>query len=173
MAYQRYQGYQYETSPRKLQPEYEPKKKNNKNKKASTAKKSNKAEKIKVELDSKTKLVLYLALTFVILFGISYRNSLITERFDKKEKLKTELSSMQKENEQTRVNIESNLNLKNVEEMAKEKLGMKKLDNSQKIYVNLPKKDYIEVPTQEVVITDEEQNFWQKLWNGLTKRFKN
>lgn len=26
MAYPRYQGYQYETSPRKLQPEYEPQK---------------------------------------------------------------------------------------------------------------------------------------------------
>ena len=172
MAYQRYQGYQYETSPRKIQPEYESKSKKKKNKKASTAKKINKAEKVKVELDSKAKLILYLAVTFAVLFGISYRNSLITEQFDKKEKLKTTLSSMQKENEQAKVNIESNLNLKSVEEMAKEKLGMKKLDNSQKIYINLPKKDYIEVPTQEVVV-EEDSNFWQKLWKGLTQRFTN
>ena len=172
MAYQRYQGYQYETSPRKIQPEYESKSKKKKNKKAQTAKKVNKAEKVKVELDSKAKLILYLTVTFAVLFGISYRNSLITERFDQKEKLKTTLSSMQKENEQAKVNIESNLNLKSVEEMAKEKLGMKKLDNSQKIYINLPKKDYIEVPTQEVVV-EEDSNFWQKLWKGLTQRFTN
>lgn len=46
MAYQRYQGYQYETSPRKLQPEYEPIKKTiSKEKKFSKKRKYNKKQK--------------------------------------------------------------------------------------------------------------------------------
>ncbi|MBQ9233739.1 MAG: hypothetical protein IJ167_06865, partial [Lachnospiraceae bacterium] len=48
----------------------------------------------------------------------------------KKETLKRELSEIQKENEQLKVNIEKSLNLKKVEQSAKELLGMQKLDNS-------------------------------------------
>ena len=179
MAYQRYYGYQYETSPRKVQPEYDTNKKKRQYKKKSTAKKASKAKintekqevKNKAKMNSRAKLVLYITISFAVLFGISYRNSLISESFDKKEKLKTELSSLQKENEQLKVNIESSLNLKNVEQQAKEKLGMKKLDNNQKIYVNLPKKDFIEPATEEIII-GEELNFWQKLWNGITGQNK-
>ena len=174
MAYQRSYGYQYETSPRKLQPEYEPNRRKKDYKKSSTAKKtktnsntkSNK--KTKAKQNAKVKLVLYLSLGFVVLLGICYRNSLIAEKFNEKEELKTELSNIQKENEQLKVNIESSLNLNNIEQLAKEKLGMKKLDNSQKIYINLPKKDYIEAATEEVKI-DENLNFWERLWKGITE----
>lgn len=174
MAYQRMAGYQYETSPRKLQPEYEPTtRKTNpyKGKKTSTGKKVNKKVKAKSKMKPKVKLALYIAIGFIVLFGISYRNSLITESFNEKERKKQELSSIQKENEQLKVNIESSLNLSNVEQMAKEMLGMQKLDNSQKIYVSLPKKDYIEAATEEVVI-EENLSIWQKIWNGLTKSIK-
>lgn len=173
MAYQIRNGYNYETSPRKLQPEYNPIIKPNpyKGKKASTLKKPKKGIKAKSKMKPKAKLVLYIAIGFLVLFSISYRNSLIAENFNKKEKLKEDLSSIRKENEQLKVNIESSLNLNNVEQMAKEMLGMQKLDNKQKIYINLPKKDYIEPATEEVVI-EEELNFWQKLWKGLTQTIK-
>ena len=176
-AYQRYYGYQYETSPRKVQPEYDTNKKKKQYKKKSTAKKSNNAkanaekQKNNVKISSRARLVIYISILFAVLFGISYRNSLISESFEKKEKLKTELSSVQKENEQLKVNIESSLNLKNVEQQAKEKLGMKKLDNNQKIYVNLPKKDYIE-PAVEEIMVEEELNLWQKFWNGIVNKIK-
>lgn len=173
MAYQRYNGYQYETSPRKIEPEYRPYKKQEpyKNKKSTTAKKVNKKTKTKAKMQPKAKIILYAAIGFVILFGISYRNSLITESFNKKEQLKENLSSIQKENEQLKVNIESSLNLNNVEQMAKEMLGMRKLDNKQKIYVSLPKKDYIEAAAEKVVI-EEDLNLWQKIWKGLTESIK-
>lgn len=174
MAYQRYYGYQYETSPRKLQPEYvpNPQKANPyKKKKTSTAKKVSKKTKAKAKMQPRTKIILYAVIGFVILFGISYRNSLITESFNEKEKLKSNLSSIQKENEQLKVNIESSLNLNNVEQMAKDMLGMQKLDNNQKVYVSLPKKDYIEAATEEVVI-EENLSFWQKIWKGLTESIK-
>lgn len=174
MAYQRYYGYQYETSPKKLQPEYKPNTKKEKQyKKTSTAKKVKQVEqpKSRTKINTRAQLVIYIAVAFAVLLGISYRNSLITESFNKKEQLKSQLSSIQKENEQLKVNIESSLNLNNVEQMAKDKFGMKKLDNNQKIYVNLPKKDYVEAASEKVII-EEEQNFWQKLWNGITKSIK-
>lgn len=177
MAYQRNYGYQYETSPRKIEPEYNPNiKKNNpyKGKKSSTAKKENKnnqKQKEKSKMKPKVKAVLYIVVGFAILFGISYRNSLITESFNEKEELKEELSVIQKENEQLKVNIESSLNLTNIEQMAKEKLGMQKLDNSQKVYVSLPKKDYIESASEKVVI-EENLTLWQKIWKGLTESIR-
>lgn len=119
----------------------------------------------------KAKAVLYLAMGFVILFAISYRNSLITESFNQKEELKKNLSAIEKENEQLKINIENSLNLNNVEQSAKEMLGMQKLDNSQKIYISLPKKDYIEPAMQDIVKT-ENINIWQKIMRSLTGNIK-
>lgn len=167
MAYQRSYGYQYETSPRKIQPEYTPKRKKKTTAKKSTAKKVKKAVNKEIKISAKKQFIALFAIAFVVLLGISYRNSLIAERFNKKEQLKEQLSSMQKENNQLRVNIESSLNLNNIEKLAKEKLGMKKLDNNQKVYVSLPKEDYIEAASEEVIIK-QESNIWQKIWKTIT-----
>lgn len=177
MAYQRYNGYQYETSPRKIEPEYRPYKKQEpyKNKKSTVnknkTKKVDKKVKAKSKLKPKAQIALYLAIGFIVLFSISYRNSLINESFNEKESKKEELSSIRKENEQLKVNIESSLNLNNVEQMAKEMLGMQKLDNKQKVYVSLPKKDYIQPATEEVII-EENLSIWQKIWKGLTESIR-
>lgn len=171
MAYPKYQGYQYETSPRKLQPEYEPRRNPYKQKRTSTqkVKKGKERNRAKRQLKPKVKLVFYIAICFAILFAISYQNSLITESFNKKEGLKKNLGAIEKENEQLKVNIEKSLNLNKVEQSAKELLGMQKLDNSQKVYINLPKKDYIESSTEEVIIEQETTNFWQKLIQEFIK----
>lgn len=173
MAYQINGGYEYGTNPRKLKPEYEPINNPNqyKSKKKSTGNKVNRKTKTKLKIKPKAKLILYIAIGFLALFSISYRNSLIAESFNDKEKLKQDVSSIQKENEQLKVNIESSLNLNNVEQMAKELLGMQKLDNKQKVYISLPKKDYIEPATEEVVI-EENLSIWQKIWKGLTESIK-
>ena len=105
------------------------------------------------------------------MFAISYQNSLITESFSQKESLKKNLSAIEKENEQLKVNIEKSLNLNKVEQSAKEMLGMQKLDNSQKIYINLPKQDYVESATEEVII-EEETTFWQKLIKRINNLIK-
>ena len=78
---------------------------------------------------------------FAVLLTISYRNSQINEKFSEIQSLKQELAMVKKENEQTKVNIENSLNLNNIEQVAKEKLGMKKLANTQTVYIELPKKD--------------------------------
>lgn len=165
MAYNRYQ---YETSPRKLQPEYEPERK--KYPKKSTARKVKKVAKqsqkpkVKGKIKKQMKMMAYVGIGFVILLAISYRNSQINESFAKIKTLKSDLAVVQKENEQLEVNIENNLNLKSVEQSAKELLGMQKLDNKQTVYINLPKEDYVEPATEEIV-KDEDTSLFQKIIN--------
>lgn len=166
MANYRFSGYQYETSPRKLEPEYRPQENPYSKKKNSTLtkKKASQKTKVKRHLKSHVKAVMYIVAIFSILFAISYRNSLINESFTRKEKLQSQLSTTQKENEQLQVNIENSLNLTNIEKIAKERLGMQKLDNTQKVYVNLPKKDYVEPAVEEIVI-EKEQSWFEKIVN--------
>ncbi len=166
--------YQYETSPRKLKPEYTPVREPYKQKKTTVnkseiQKKSNKTK--KKQKNNKTKIVVYTLLAFSILFAISYRNAQIDEKFSEVQDLKEELSLIQKENEQLEVSIESNLNLSNLEEQARELLGMHKLTNKQTIYVDLPKDDYIESSAEKIVM--EEEGFSLKsVVDTITNLFK-
>ena len=105
-----------------------------------------------------------LRLGFIILFAISYRNSVINEKFSEIKSLKTNLAGIEKENEQLKVNIENNLNLKTIEQSAKEMLGMQKLGNSQTVYINLPKEDYVE-PAIEEIVQENNLNWFEKIIN--------
>ena len=161
--------YQYETSPRKLQPEYRPERK--KYPKKSTARKTAKPKKVTAkQTNGQIKMMAYVAIGFMILFAISYRNSIINEKFSEIKTLKSDLSAIQKENEQLQVSIENSLNLSNIEQAAKDKLGMQKLNNSQKGYVSLPKKDYIEAATEEIIFT-EELSWLEQLLGYMKKIF--
>lgn len=168
MAYNRYQ---YETSPRKIQPEYEPRVK--KYPKKSTAKKIKVASKKQVKPKAKKKLkveakvMVYVAIGFTILLAISYRNSVINEKFAEIKTLKSNLAALQKENEQLEVSIESSLNLKTIEQSAKDLLGMQKLENSQSVYISLPKQDYIE-PASEEILTGDNISIWERIINFIT-----
>ena len=107
---------------------------------------------------------------FLMLMLISYRYATINANFRQKENLKKELASIQKENEQLKVNIEKQMSFNAIEQEAKEKLGMQKLDNNQKVYVNLNKSDYIE-PSESVSNTEnqKEETWWCKLLKDLFK----
>lgn len=160
--------YQYETSPRKLEPEYRPIKKQYPKK--STAKKpaskqttASKNKKAKVQLEAKHKAIIYVVLLFGILFAISYRNTVIAEKYSQIKNMKSSLAAIEKENEQIEVNIESKTNLGAIEKEAKDKLGMKKLGDKQTVYVSLNKQDYIESTKDDVVLTEENQNIIQKI----------
>lgn len=191
----RFYGYQYGTSPRKLEyssygrrypqekePEqYEVNSKKTyvyKDRQVTKSKVNNdfqdnvKTEKVtKATIKAKIRIVSLLFASFAILFAVSYQNSLISESFNKKEQYKKEWESLSKTNQQIEVSIENNLNLNNIEQVAKEKLGMQKLSNDQKIYVNLPKEDYVSSAAEQVVI-EEDQNFFVKLFKGFTKAIK-
>lgn len=116
----------------------------------------------KANVKARLKIVLFLVAGFSVLFVISYQNSLISESFNKKEQYKKEMEALSKTNQQIEVNIENNLNLNTIEQSAKEKIGMQKLNNSQKIYVSLPKQDYV-APASEQIVMEEETGFFQKI----------
>mgnify|MGYP003294950763 CR=1 FL=1 len=165
-GYSREVGYQYDTNARKLMPEYEPKK-NPYSQKKTTAIKNNANVQNKANAKQKPKAILYILLGFSILFAISYRYSIITERFNEKEDLKKQLSALQKENAQTEISIQNSLNLTNMQKAASSVLGMKKLDDSQKVYVSLPKKDYVEPASEQIVVEDNEKNWLQEIINMI------
>ena len=158
-------GYQYETSPRKLEPDYRPQRKKTQTKATKPNSKKN-SQILKKEKRKRVKQTLTVFALFVVLVAISYRNSAINESFSKVQSLKSELSEIQKENEQLEVSIENSLNLNNIEQIAKEKLGMQKLTNRQTVYVELPKKDYVKSANEEVVIK-EEQSWLQKIMDKI------
>ena len=82
-----YGEYQFESSPIKLQPEYEPKKKKqvkrNVTKNVETQQNAKKQAKRKVKTE--VKMIVWILLGFAIFCVISYRNSLINESFNDKE----------------------------------------------------------------------------------------
>ncbi len=169
MAYKN--NYMYETSPRKLKPEYSPPKKRVKKvKKVETQIKQNK-NKPKAEnrvRKNKLKCVFGLLVIFSVLFAVSYRNAQISENYTILKNQEKELSTIQKENGQLKVAIENSLNLSEIEQKAKEELGMQKATTKQTKYVNLPKRDYIEVASEQIDMSTNE-NLLERIYNYFTK----
>lgn len=143
----------------------------NSNQQSSVNENMGQAKKTNNNIKPKLKLVIFLITGFSVLFAISYQNSLINESFNKKEQYKKEAEALSKTNQQMAVNIENNLNLNNIEQVAKEKLGMQKLNNTQKIYVSLPKVDYV-APATEKIIMEEDTGFLGKIIKGFSKAIK-
>ena len=170
-------NYQYETSPRKLNPDY------NKNSKRSKTKTKNKKLKVVKELPrqevklsksqkkTQMKLIAMAIVALGVLLAISYQNSQISVKFNEIQSQKQELAALQKENQQTEVNIENSLNFNNIEQEAKNRLGMGKLTNKQTVYVTLPKKDYIESASEKVEINKEDnKNWFEKFIDAILNR---
>lgn len=158
--------YQYDTNPRKIKPEYRKPKSIYPKKSTALKNKIDKADKKEEmnELKRKAKIIFWLAAVFSVVFTISYRNSLIDEAYSKTETLKHEFSTIEKENEQLEVSIDNSLNLNNVEQTAKEKLGMTKLTSKQTVYITLPKQDYIESETEKIEKEEKKENILEKLF---------
>lgn len=162
--------YQYETSPRKLQPEYRPEKK--RYPKKSTAKKQN-ANKQNQKQEAKSfdkKIIFYIIAVFAVLFAVSYRNAFITQTYSQVKDLKSELAQVEKENKQLEINIESQTNFGAIEEKAKNELGLDKLKDSQIVYVSLDKQDYVESSEQEVKL-EEDSNWFESIISKIKNIF--
>lgn len=156
-------GYEYSTSPRKLQPNYNPNKQNKRANLKVVEDIPKQGVKIsKQQKEKQIKSTLLVVLIFAVLLTISYRNSQINEKFSKIQSQKKELAALQKENEQLEITIQNSQTINNVEKLAKEKLGMQKLTNKQTVYINLPKEDYVESAAEEVIIKDE-KNWFEKI----------
>ena len=179
-------SYQYETSPRKIKPDYnkpqknapqynKPKTKNKVKPKGKQSKKqvdkNQKQEDLKKQniLIAKTKLSVFFKC--VLLFLIVFMNTRISESITQIQKLKAQITELQKENDQLAINIENNINLNNIEQAAKELLGMQKLSNRQTLYINLPKTDYIEPRTEVVIIEEKEPTILESIMQKIKDIF--
>ena len=146
--------YQYETSPRKIRPDYNDKPKKQVKKKKSTALKKKPSPK---PADKKKNLK---------------RNKKMEEFVFriKVQKLKSQVTELQKENDQLEISIQNSINTNNIEKAAKEMLGMQKLSSKQIISITLPKRDYVE-PTVEEVILEENSGFINNIINKIKGLF--
>ncbi len=162
--------YEYETSPRKIDPNIQ-RRTQTKRKKLKVVEDIPRQDVKLSKEQKKTQIQLTFMVIgiFILLLTISYRNSQINEKFNQTQILKRELSSLQKENEQLKVSIENSLNLNSIEKQAKEKLGMQKLTNKQTVYVTLPKKDYVESASVEIVV-EKEKNWFEQLVDKIFNR---
>lgn len=164
--------YQYGTSPRKLEPVEKRTKKSRKgNLKVVKDLPRQEVKVSKAQKKKQRKVTCVIIAIFIMLLTISYRNSQINESFNQVQNLKKQLALLEKENEQTKVNIENSQNLSFIEQEAKTKLGMQKLTNKQTVYISLPKKDYVESATEEVKIEQEkEKNWFEKFVDTIFNR---
>lgn len=164
-------NYEYGTTPGKIEPNYrrtKKKKKKNNLKKAQPVKSDKINTAMKLEKRKHYQNVALIVAIFLLLLAVSYRNSLINEQFSKLQKQKNELAATQKTNEQLEVSIEESINLSTIEAEAKEQLGMQKLDNSQKVYVTLDKKDFVEPSSKALDINESTYNKWyEKIINKI------
>ena len=150
--------YQYETSPRKLEPNYDKKSKSNTKRKPLKVVEDLPRQNVKVsdkERKKQMKMTFTVIALFLLLITISCRNSQIDKKFTHIQEQKKQLATLQKENEQLKVSIENSQNLSNVEKIAKEELGMQKLTSKQTIYVSIPKKDYVEPAGEKIIIEEK------------------
>ena len=165
-----YNRYQYETSPRKLKPEYEPIKRVYPKK--STARNTRKSVQTVTKKTSQARILLYVAIGFIAMFVISYRYAVIDKTYSNLKQKKAELSAIEKETAQLEANIESSLKLTTIEQEAKEKLGMQKLSPEQKIYVTLPKSDYVETSSEEIKDSNKKSNWMIEIINKIIDTLK-
>ena len=153
--------YQYGTTPRKFEPDYNRRTKEIVTKKPLQVVKDMPKQQVKVSGEQKKrqmKITVTVIGVFLLLLTISCRNSQIDKKFNQIQEQKKILADLQKENEQLRVSIENSQNLSNIEKVAKEELGMQKLSSKQTVYVTLPKRDGIESASEKIII-EEEKNY--------------
>lgn len=151
--------YQYETSPKK---EIETLKPNTK--KAKKANKSKAKAMAKIYAKSKRRTVAFCILAILALFAILYQYANISQTFHEIQQAKAKIAVLQKENEQIESEIQSGLNLENIEQKARA-LGMQKLDASQTRYVSLNKQNYVYSGLSQDNKT--EKNFFMKIIDGI------
>ncbi len=160
-------SYQYETSPRKIKPIYRTTKKPKTTTKVATKKQNKKT----ISNGLKVKIVFNAIFIFAILFGLIYQNAQVSQIFSQIQGLKSQATEIQKENSQIEISIQNELNLSNIEETAKNMLGMQKLTSAQTRYVNLSKRDYVEPSTEEVII-EENTNIVTKVFKKVISMFQ-
>lgn len=161
--------YQYETSPRKYEPEYTTRtttKRKTETKKISKQEiERRKLEKQRAkraeERKRKTKLVIAVLTIFGMLLAVSYREISIMEIFNQKKAMEEQLAVIEKENGQVEKSIkevESTLDWNKIKQIATEQLGM---EIKASTAVDLEKTDNVE--TENTYIKPDNTSTLEKI----------
>lgn len=86
---------------------------------------------------------------FAVALGILFTNAVIIEKSSAVNDMQSQLTELTEANNQMILDIEKNLDLKKIEEIAINELGMKRPDKYQIVYVNVEQNDYAEVAKTE------------------------
>lgn len=84
-------------------------------------------------------------LCFGIAFFVILRYAAIAEESSQIEAYRKQLSQLKRNNEQMQVELERTVNLERVEEIATNRLGMRRPEKYQTVYITIEKNDYAEV----------------------------
>ncbi len=166
-------SYQYETSPRKYEPEYTTRKTTKKqtpkvSKKEIEKRLEKERAKKAEERKKKAKQIIAVGVVFAMLLTVSYREIQIMEMFDQKKEQEEKLALIQKENGQVEKNIkeeESKLEWNTIKQRATEELGM---EVKKGIPINLEKSDNVE--TENTYIKEDETSWLEKIVSFFVNR---
>ncbi len=86
------------------------------------------------------KIVLVMCFAFTVL----YRGLLITDKANNVAQKQSDLNALITSNEKLQVEIDRSLDLKKVEAVAENELGMRRAEKYQTVYINLDQVDYVE-----------------------------
>lgn len=131
-----------------------------------------KKKKIK-QRDTRTKFFLFIFLGILLIsmpMYIIFKSAESDELFKKVNRLKGQIEEQRKENEQLALNLQNQASLIKIEQDAKYKLGMQKIEPTKIIKVQTNEKDYIE--TESVSnINDKEESVIDKIFKFVMNLF--
>lgn len=131
-----------------------------------------KIKKVK-QRDVRTKFFLFLIFGILLIsmpLYIIFKSAESDELFTSVNNLKSQIEEQRKENEQLALNLQNQASLVKIEQDAKYKLGMQKIEPTRIIKVQTNEKDYIE--TENVsIIRDKEETVFDKIFKFLMNLF--
>ena len=125
-----------------------------------------KKKKIK-QRDTRTKFFLFIFLVILLIsmpMYIIFKSAESDELFKKVNRLKGQIEEQRKENEQLALNLQNQASLIKIEQDAKYKLGMQKIEPTKIIKVQTNEKDYIETEDKEESVIDKIFKFVMNLF---------
>ncbi len=128
----------YNTAASHAYPQQAPKRQSNVRIRVSSKKQQ--AAKTRANVMNIVKILLFMACAFVVL----YRAVIITDKCNAVEKKQDELNALVTANEKLQFEIDRSLDLKKVEAVAQNKLGMRRAEKYQTVYIDLAPVDYVE-----------------------------
>ena len=131
-----------------------------------------KKKKIK-QRDTRTKFFLFIFLGILLIsmpMYIIFKSAESDELFKKVNRLKGQIEEQRKENEQLALNLQNQASLIKIEQDAKYKLGMQKIEPTKIIKVQTNEKDYIEIESGST-IKDKEESVIDKIFKFVMNLF--